>query len=53
MTAGNKPQDALESLVGVFETKGWLNQTLRIRRRDRMISDFLQQEEISCLSDKR
>jgi hypothetical protein len=35
MTTGNKPQDVLESLVGIFEAKGWLDQTLRIRHRDR------------------
>lgn len=40
MIAGNKPHDALESLVSVFEAKGWLNQTLRIRHRDRKYRIF-------------
>jgi hypothetical protein len=40
MTTANKPQDALESLVGVFEAKGWLDQTLRIRHRDRRYRIF-------------
>jgi len=40
MTAANKPQEALESLVGVFESKGWLDQTLRIRHRERRYRIF-------------
>ena len=34
------PQDALENLISVFEAKGWLNQTLRIRHRDRRYRIF-------------
>jgi hypothetical protein len=34
-SAGNNPIDVLQNLVGLFESKGWLNQTLRIRHRDR------------------
>jgi hypothetical protein len=30
-----KPVDVLQKFVGVFETKGWLNQTLRIKHRDK------------------
>jgi hypothetical protein len=30
-----KPMDVLQEFVGIFESKGWLNQTLRIKRRDR------------------
>ncbi len=30
-----KPSDILEEFVGVFRDKGWLNQTLRIKRCDR------------------
>jgi hypothetical protein len=49
MIAGNKPfrdhreiksQDVLQKLVGVFESKGWLNQTLRIRHRDKRYRIF-------------
>ena len=30
-----EPSDILREFVDVFEAKGWLNRTLRIRRRDR------------------
>jgi hypothetical protein len=30
-----KPTDVLREFVGIFQSKGWLNQTLRIKRRDR------------------
>lgn len=30
-----RPKDVLQSFVGIFEGKGWLNQTLRIKHRDR------------------
>ena len=30
-----KPMDVFQKFVGVFESKGWLNQTLRIKHRDR------------------
>jgi len=33
--AEEKPADVLEKLVGVFASKGWLNQTFRIKHRDR------------------
>ena len=33
--AGKDPTDVLQKFVGVFASKGWLNQTLRIRHRDR------------------
>jgi hypothetical protein len=32
--AEKKPTDVLQEFVGVFISKGWLNQTLRIRHRD-------------------
>ncbi len=44
MNAGNRlsgdpqekrPPDVLRQFVGIFEGKGWLNQTLRIKHRDR------------------
>ena len=31
----NRPTDVLQRFVGIFEEKGWLNQTLRIKHRDR------------------
>jgi len=31
----NSPGDVLQKLVGVFASKGWLNQTLRIKYRNR------------------
>ena len=30
-----RPPDVLQKFVGIFEEKGWLNQTLRIKHRDR------------------
>jgi len=30
-----RPTDVLQKFVGIFESKGWLNQTLRIKHRDR------------------
>ena len=33
--AGKKAPEVLEAFIGVFESKGWLNQTIRIRRRER------------------
>ena len=33
--AEEKPVDVLQKLVGAFSNKGWLNQTLRIKHRDR------------------
>jgi hypothetical protein len=30
-----RPTDVLQRFVGIFEEKGWLNQTLRIKHRDR------------------
>ncbi len=39
--AEKKPVDVLLGLVGVFESKGWLNQTLRIKHRDIKISHLL------------
>ena len=32
---GKRPPDVLQKFVGIFEEKGWLNQTLRIKHRDR------------------
>ncbi len=32
---GKTPPDVLQKFVGIFEEKGWLNQTLRIKHRDR------------------
>ena len=29
------PMDVLQGFIGLFEGKGWLNQTLRIKHRDR------------------
>jgi hypothetical protein len=34
-SAGGRPTDILQSLIGLFEGRGWLNQTLRIKRGDR------------------
>ena len=34
-TQGKGPPDVLQKFVGIFEEKGWLNQTLRIKHRDR------------------
>ena len=31
----SKPPEVLEEFIGVFVGKGWLNQTIRIRRRER------------------
>jgi hypothetical protein len=33
--AERNPTDVLQKFVGVFMSKGWLNQTLRIKHRDR------------------
>ncbi len=33
-----RPEEALRQLVGVFETRGWLDRTLRIKRCDRSYS---------------
>jgi len=33
--AGKNPLDVLQSLISLFEARGWLNQTLRIKRHDR------------------
>ena len=30
-----RPTDVLQKFVGIFESKGWLNQTLRIKHHDR------------------
>jgi hypothetical protein len=30
-----KPMDVLQKFVGIFESKGWLNQTLRIKHCDK------------------
>ena len=35
-----KSQEVLQNLVGVFESNGWLNQTLRIKRRNRRYRIF-------------
>lgn len=40
MIAENKSQDMLQRLVGVFEDKGWLDQTLRIKHRERRYRIF-------------
>jgi hypothetical protein len=32
---GMKAPDVLQTFIGLFERKGWLNQTIRIRRRER------------------
>ena len=32
---GKKAPEVLEAFIGLFESKGWLNQTIRIRRRER------------------
>ncbi len=33
--AERKPTDVLQTFIGVFASKGWLNRTLRIKHRDR------------------
>ena len=33
--AGKNPMDVLQGFIGLFEGKGWLNQTFRIKHRDR------------------
>jgi hypothetical protein len=35
-----KAKPTLDKLVGIFESKGWLNQTLRIKYRDRKYRIF-------------
>jgi hypothetical protein len=40
-----KPQDTLEELVGVFRSKKWLNQTLRIHRRGRRYRIYCSEKE--------
>jgi len=30
-----KAPDVLQAFIGIFESKGWLNQTIRIRRQER------------------
>jgi hypothetical protein len=35
-----RSQEVLQNLVGVFESKGWLNETVRIRHRDRRYRIF-------------
>jgi len=30
-----RPTDVFQKFVGIFESKGWLNQTIRIKHRDR------------------
>jgi len=32
---GMRPYDILKQLIAAFESKGWINQNLRIKRRDR------------------
>ncbi len=34
-TGETRPSDVLQQLVGVFAHKGWLNETVRIKHRDR------------------
>ena len=34
-TAETRPADILQQFVGVFANKGWLNETIRIKHRDR------------------
>ncbi len=43
--ANEKPVEILEKFIGVFVSKGWLNQPLRIRHRDRRY-------HISCSENK-
>jgi|APFre7841882724_1041349.scaffolds.fasta_scaffold15390_2 hypothetical protein len=43
--AEKKPTDVLQKFVGLFMSKGWLNQTLRIKHRDRRY-------RISCCEKK-
>jgi hypothetical protein len=43
--AENKSLNILQSLVGVFESKGWLNQTLRIRHRERRYRIFCSEKK--------
>jgi hypothetical protein len=38
--AEKKPMDVLQKFIGVFTSKGWLNQTLRIKYRDRRYRIF-------------
>lgn len=33
--AGRNASDVLQAFIGVFESRGWLNQTIRIRRHER------------------
>jgi hypothetical protein len=33
--AGKNPPEVLQAFIGVFESRGWLNQTIRIRRQER------------------
>ena len=40
-----KPMDILQKFVGVFESKGWLNQTLRIKHRDKRYRIYCSERE--------
>jgi len=44
-TQEKKPLDVLQKFVGVFESKGWLNQTLRIKRHDKRYRICCSEEE--------
>ena len=44
-TAGKEPAEVLQQFVGVFEGKGWLNQPVRIRHRDRRYRVFCTETE--------
>ena len=41
----NKAQGMLQSLVGIFENNGWLDQTLRIRHRGRRYRIFCSRQK--------
>jgi hypothetical protein len=43
-----KPVDVLQRFVGLFESKGWLNQTLRIKRRERRYRICCTEKEFSA-----
>ena len=44
-TAEKRPLNILRQFVSVFANKGWLDQTLRIKRRDRKYSIFCSNRE--------
>jgi hypothetical protein len=43
--AEKDPKDALQELVGIFAGKGWLNQTIRIKHRDRRYRIYCSEKE--------